>query len=138
VPVQICVGEFGNHRGLLVTLDDTGKVNIGYLGTKPPVAAIGGVKRDLDYDKLDEEHRKLLQIIRDVQSEHKAEPTDNMTIRCQIGKTLDRVNHEDSVGLRLPDSVVRIHTGASLPPSLPSLLSSDWPQEAVSLTNWSR
>lgn len=102
-----------------MTLDDTGKVNIGYLGTKPPVAAIGGVKRDLDYDKLDEEHRKLLQIIRDVQSEHKAEPTDNMTIRCQIGKTLDRVNHEDSVGLRLPDSVVRIHTGASLAPSRP-------------------
>lgn len=81
------------------------------MGTKPPVAAIGGVKRDLDYDKLDEEHRKLLQIIRDVQTENKSEPTDHMTIRCQLGKTLDRVNHEDSLGMRLPDSVVRIHTG---------------------------
>ena len=39
-----------------------GNINIGYLGTKPPIAAIGGVKRDLDYDKLDEEHRKLLQV----------------------------------------------------------------------------
>lgn len=35
---------------------------MGYLGTKPPVSAIGGVKRDLDYDKIDQEHRKLLQV----------------------------------------------------------------------------
>lgn len=34
-----------------------------------------------------------------------------MTIRCQIGKTLDRVNHEDSLGIRVPESVVRLHTG---------------------------
>jgi Bardet-Biedl syndrome 9 protein len=115
VPIQIGIGEFGNHKGLLVTLDDSGKLNIGYLGTKPPVAAIGGVKRDLDYDKLDEEHRKLLQIIREVQTENKSEPTDHMTIRCQLGKTLDRVNHEDSLGMRLPDSVVRIHTGPPPP-----------------------
>lgn len=94
-------------------IPSVGRIQIGYLGTKPPVAAIGGVKRDLDYDKLDEEHRKLLQIIRDVQTENKAEPTDNMTIRCQMGKSLDRVNHEDSLGMRLPDSVVRIHTGLS-------------------------
>ena len=46
----------------LSTLANTGGLNVGYLGTKPPSAAIGGVKRDLDYDKLDEEHRKLLQV----------------------------------------------------------------------------
>jgi hypothetical protein len=44
----------------------TGNIDIGYLGTKPPIAAIGGVKRDLDYDKLDEEHRKLLQVSLDM------------------------------------------------------------------------
>jgi hypothetical protein len=44
-------------------IDDAGNINIGYLGTKPPIAAIGGVKRDLDYDKLDDEHRKLLQVV---------------------------------------------------------------------------
>lgn len=114
VPVQIGLGEFGNQKGLLVTLDDAGKLNIGYLGTKPPIAAIGGVKRDLDYDKLDEEHRKLLQIIRDVQSENKSEPTENMTIRVQMGKTLDRNNHEDSLGVRPPDAVVRLHSGGGL------------------------
>lgn len=34
-----------------------------------------------------------------------------MTIRCQIGKTLDRINHEDSLGIRVPETVVRLHTG---------------------------
>jgi hypothetical protein len=47
-------------------------LNIGYLGTKPPNAAIGGVKRDLDYDKLDEEHRKLLQVSTEIR-QHKFE-----------------------------------------------------------------
>lgn len=41
-----------------------GLLSVGYLGTKPPISAVGGVNhsRTLDYDKVDEEHKQLLQV----------------------------------------------------------------------------
>ncbi len=40
-----------------------GQLVVGFLGTKPPVAAVGGGhQRELNYDKVDEEHRRLLQV----------------------------------------------------------------------------
>lgn len=65
VPVQVAVNNFGTKRGLIVTIDDTGMLNVSYLGTKPPVNAVAtnNNKRDIDYDKIDEEHRSLLQVL---------------------------------------------------------------------------
>ena len=89
-----------------------GQLNLGYLGTKPPVAAIGGVKRDLDYDKIDQEHRKLLQVIRDLQSDQKSTSNDTLTIKSQVPRVLDRNNTEDSLGVRVPADAVRLSVGA--------------------------
>ncbi len=72
VPVQIAVGRFGTQSGLIVTIDDVGQLSIGYLGTKPPVNAVSlqnngnannsNSNREINYDKIDEEHRALLQV----------------------------------------------------------------------------
>ena len=66
VPVQMAVSDFGGQRGLVVTLDDTGKLSVGFMGTKPPLTAVpsltGANTREVDYDRLDEEHRGLLQV----------------------------------------------------------------------------
>jgi len=40
VPVQVEVSTFGDQSGLIVTLDDKGKLYIGYLGTKPPTTSV--------------------------------------------------------------------------------------------------
>ena len=40
VPVQVEVSTFGDQSGLIVTLDDKGKLHIGYLGTKPPTTSV--------------------------------------------------------------------------------------------------
>lgn len=111
IPVQIHVANFGKQKGLVVTVDDKGYLNIGYLGTKPPVSAIGGLKRDIDYDKIDEEHRKLLQVIRDMQGDHKSEPNEALSIKSQVPKVLDRVGSEDSLNFRPPEDVVRLFNG---------------------------
>ena len=65
VPVQLAVSDFGVQKGLVVTLDESGKLSIGFLGTKPPLVAVklnGATAREVDYDRLDEEHRGLLQV----------------------------------------------------------------------------
>jgi hypothetical protein len=68
VPVQMAVADFGGQRGLVVTLDDTGKLSVGFMGTKPPLTAVPSLTgtsanaREVDYDRLDEEHKALLQV----------------------------------------------------------------------------
>ena len=34
----------------------------GFLGTKPPLTSVVAQARELDYDKVDEEHRALLKV----------------------------------------------------------------------------
>lgn len=74
------------------------------------------MKRDLDYDKLDEEHRKLLQVIRDMQTDHKSEPSDTLSIKSQVPKVLDRPGSEEGLGFRPPTDAVRLFSagGASV------------------------
>jgi hypothetical protein len=42
---------------------------VGYLGTKPPAASVVSHARELDYDKVDEEHRNLLKVSCEVVSQ---------------------------------------------------------------------
>jgi hypothetical protein len=62
-----------------------------FAGTKPPVNSVMKQARELDYDLVESEHRALLQVIRDSQSESKQEgaPLDKLHIRVQYPKALD-------------------------------------------------
>ena len=89
-PVVISVAQFGIASGLLVSLGENGTLDISYLGTKPPSDLIHGYERkDLQYDEMDEEHRKLLRLIRESTSETKPEPDDVVHIRVQVPTSLD-------------------------------------------------
>lgn len=88
-PVHMAVGTFGGQKGMIVTVDDIGRLAVNFLGTKPPVTAVLTHVRDLDYDKIDEEHRALLQVIREAQSENRTEPTDKLLIKSQLPRTFD-------------------------------------------------
>ncbi|KIZ05707.1 putative Protein PTHB1 [Monoraphidium neglectum] len=65
-PVALRVAELGGVKGLIVALDDAGRLAALYLGTDPPSAAVAaaGDARPLDYAGMDAEHRSLLAAIR--------------------------------------------------------------------------
>jgi Bardet-Biedl syndrome 9 protein len=89
VPVHLSVATFAGQKGLIVSIDDTGYLSVSFLGTKPAIQPILSQVRDLDYDKIDEEHRSLLQIIRDSQSDNKVDLQDKILIKSQISKVFD-------------------------------------------------
>jgi Bardet-Biedl syndrome 9 protein len=91
VPVQMSINDFGGTTSLIVTINESGYLSISYLGTKPPVTAVvsSNISRDVDYDKIDEEHRSLLQVIRESQNDQKQEPREKVNLRTQISKLLD-------------------------------------------------
>jgi hypothetical protein len=45
----------------------------------------GGLEgKELNYEEMDDEHRRLLAVIRDATSETKVQPTDKVVLRCQV------------------------------------------------------
>ena len=111
VPVQMAVCDIGLHKGLILTIDDVGNLRLSYLGTKPPLNTVSSHSRELDYDKVDAEHKMLLQVIRDAQSENKTEPQEKLIIRSQVGKVIDSSNQ--IIPSSLPSDVCRIPTMTS-------------------------
>ena len=52
--------------GMLYALDEQGRLTVGALGTRPPETVLAVAEgRELDYEEMDEEHRGLLQAIRE-------------------------------------------------------------------------
>ena len=54
------------------------------------MSTVSTYSRDLDYDKIDEEHKTLLQVIRDSQTEGKAEATEKLALRVQMVRSHTR------------------------------------------------
>eukprot|EP00656_Telonema_subtile_P016506 TRINITY_DN18721_c0_g1_i1.p1 TRINITY_DN18721_c0_g1~~TRINITY_DN18721_c0_g1_i1.p1 ORF type:complete len:821 (+),score=232.22 TRINITY_DN18721_c0_g1_i1:79-2541(+) len=82
IPVCLSVGSFGGLDGLIATLSDQGDTNLLYLGTDPPTTSVvGTAQRELNYEKMDEEQRRLLEQIRDATSEQRLEPKDVVHLR---------------------------------------------------------
>lgn len=110
--MHIAVGDFGPQKGLIVQLDDAGRLSLSYLGTKPPQSvASSAASRELDYDKVEEDHRALLHVIRESQTERRTEPKDKLLIRCQLPRTLDL--EPTPVDAGLPDGLVWLPHNAS-------------------------
>lgn len=55
--------------GLVVSLSEDGEVRVSYMGTDPPTSVVHATdSKELNYDEMDEEHRRLLVTIRENQS----------------------------------------------------------------------
>lgn len=102
-PVSVAVAEFGGLKGLICTLDDEGSLNIQYLGTDPPKTNIGqnnANTKPVNYEEIDKEHKKLVQIIRNSQNTVQTEPKDKINLTSQIPSVLDEdspFNDEDGL-----------------------------------------
>ena len=84
------VDNFGSVPGLISTLAENGTLSLVYLGTDPPSQVVNAFEsKDLDYAEMDDEHRRLLSIIREATSDTKTEPTEVVTIRAQVPSHLD-------------------------------------------------
>lgn len=61
--MALTVVKVGSLPGLICSLDDAGVLSICYQGTDPPTSAVmGSDSKEVDYDHINQEHRKLLQV----------------------------------------------------------------------------
>ena len=57
------MAKFGARAGMVCLLDEEGVLSVCYQGTDPPTSSVvTSDVRELDYEKIDQEHRKLLQV----------------------------------------------------------------------------
>ena len=111
LPVHIGVCDIKGQKGLIATIDDEARLSLNYLGTKPPINAVASFSRDLDYDKIDEEHKKLLQVIRESQSDSRQELGERLTLKAQMLQGLNSAGNTNlsSTSDDLPDDLVSLN-----------------------------
>ncbi|KAJ9513997.1 hypothetical protein QJQ45_021078 [Haematococcus lacustris] len=88
-PVAVKVADIststGLQKGMLVTLTDTGGLQVSYLGTDPMLNPVGFVEgKDLDYEAMGREQRALATIIREHAQGKRVEPFDRLMMRAQV------------------------------------------------------
>lgn len=96
VPVSLAVGTFGGIKGFVVSLSDTCQLSVSYMGTDPPIAGVSAANnKELDYSAMDKEHRRLLKIIKQANSDKIVEPQHALVLRAQVPRELSSdVDHE--------------------------------------------
>ncbi|KDO22045.1 hypothetical protein SPRG_21107 [Saprolegnia parasitica CBS 223.65] len=99
VSTALGVGEFGGIPGMIVSLDEDGRLCVSYLGTDPPTTSVVAASdtKEINYEEMDEEHRTLLNIIRRSQGERRSEPKERILLRAQVPAIFDAPHspHDD-------------------------------------------
>jgi Bardet-Biedl syndrome 9 protein len=99
-PIAVFVADYEAHRGMITTLDDSGLLSVIYLGTDPAAdSVIVPETKEINYDDVDEEHRKLLGIIRASQSDTRMEPREKIIMRAQVPRQLDAPGHLEDLDM---------------------------------------
>ena len=87
VPVSLRVSSSLSSpsiSGLLVGQSDVCELGVWYLGTDPPAGAVStAMSKELDYDGMDTEHRKLLKVIKQAASDKMQEPKEKLIVRVR-------------------------------------------------------
>jgi len=91
-PVSIKVANFSGCKGMIVLLDEEGNLSVNYLGTgaiSNPVPTLEN--KDVDFEQVEEETKKLQQQIRKTKKNQREEIGDCLVIRAQIPSQIDPV-----------------------------------------------
>ena len=132
-PVCVAVARFGKLRGLVVALDEKGSLNVVYMGTEPPTAAVAttGESEALDFEAMEKEHRQLLEDIRAAQAasnsgggrddrggaygdgEDADMPSERVMLRAQLPLAPDLLTQDEAIDLRELVEAGKIAPGAA-------------------------
>mmetsp|Transcript_91337 Transcript_91337/g.263614 ORF Transcript_91337/g.263614 Transcript_91337/m.263614 type:complete len:862 (+) Transcript_91337:104-2689(+) len=97
VPTSMFVETICGIRGMVICMDNVGKVQINYMGTDPPTASLVNTEmKELNYDEMEEEHQELLRIIRQTHGEGAQEAEEVLTIEAQVPPVLDISQEDDT------------------------------------------
>ena len=95
VPIAMGVASAGKVPGLIMSFGEDATVLISYLGADPPTQVVSGAEgKALNYEEMESEHRQLLNVIRQRANEQPPEPLDQLMLRAQIPRYMQRTGGE--------------------------------------------
>ena len=100
-PLRVIVSKACQTEGSIVILADDNSASVNYLGTDPASNPIQPLEsKELDYEAMDEEHRRLQQVIRQALSSGKSEPVQVLHMAFDP-PTAVSPQHESQISLQL-------------------------------------
>lgn len=89
-PIYVNTLRVGGLEGLIVTLSDSGWLQLVYLGTDAPGSAVQSEGQpEMSYEQMDAEHQRLLARIRNHEEEKQAEPDDRLVISPTLSSVVE-------------------------------------------------
>ncbi|XP_071490439.1 protein PTHB1-like [Diadema antillarum] len=126
VPVSLCVGQFQDLKGVVVTLDDQGHLVCCYLGTDPSLfVAPASEAREIDYSSQDQEMKDLQKAIKETSHRSDFAPKkmaeDELSMTASVPSNLDdpsvagetEVTDDDPVPSITVKLTLKSHSGVS-------------------------
>lgn len=109
--MAVAVASFGGIKGLIVCLNEQGKLSVTYLGTVPPAVAssnmtVGQKNEELDFEAMEKEHKQLLDDIRASQNRNNREgggresESEYLVMRAQLPQAPDILTQDQEIDLR--------------------------------------
>jgi Bardet-Biedl syndrome 9 protein len=90
IPLAMEVSTLCKVEGMIVMLTADGQLSVNYLGTDPASTPVQNLEsKELDYEDMDEEHRRLQALIRQAVNAGKAEPKDRVQLKAQVPNVLN-------------------------------------------------
>uniref|UniRef100_A0AAV2MF42 Bardet-Biedl syndrome 9 n=1 Tax=Knipowitschia caucasica TaxID=637954 RepID=A0AAV2MF42_KNICA len=116
VPVAVRVASFPDLKGVVVSLSSEGLLLCSYMGTDPSFYSTPKVEsRDVDYEKLDAELKRLQKYIREASRTQdilpKGDTQEDLTVTAVISKNMDNPSQahiQDIDGLPVPSVTVQL------------------------------
>ncbi|XP_055084195.1 protein PTHB1 [Periophthalmus magnuspinnatus] len=121
VPIAVRVANFPDLRGVVVSLSSEGQLLCSYMGTDPSFYSTPKVEaRDVDYEQMDAELKKLQKYIREASRTQdilpKADTQEDLTVTAVISKNMDKPSQahiQDIDGLPVPSVTVQLQLKCS-------------------------
>ena len=94
-PIFIETSAFDKQDGLIVTLSDSGQLQVSYLGMEPPISSHNldlNQGKDINYEQMDQEHQRLLARIRNHEDEKQVEPSDKLNVNAVLNQMIEKTS----------------------------------------------
>jgi len=89
-PLCLAVSTMCKTDGMIMVLGDDNSISVNYLGTDPATQPVQLLEsKELDYEEMDDEHRRLQAMIRQAVNSGKTEPKDQVQLNYELNQELD-------------------------------------------------
>ena len=95
-PIFLATARLQKQSGLIVTMSDSGDLQVSFLGTdqmsQTDLGKLHQSEKEIDYEKMEQKYRAICEQIKSSETETNKMPSDNLNVNLQISPVIEECN----------------------------------------------